>query len=85
MRNAMHHYTAVIGLVCGNLIGYFTEYATSYTYGPTQSIAYKSDTGPATVIIQGLGVGMLSTVPPVAFIVMSILGTYYLSGTYGIA
>eukprot|EP01006_Ploeotia_vitrea_P040888 TRINITY_DN66469_c9_g10_i1.p1 TRINITY_DN66469_c9_g10~~TRINITY_DN66469_c9_g10_i1.p1 ORF type:complete len:835 (+),score=497.13 TRINITY_DN66469_c9_g10_i1:60-2564(+) len=76
------------GLVCGNAIGYFTEYATSYTYWPTQSIARKSDTGPATVMIQGLGVGMLSTVPPVIFIVATILGTYYISaphGVYGVA
>mmetsp|Transcript_6760 Transcript_6760/g.7554 ORF Transcript_6760/g.7554 Transcript_6760/m.7554 type:complete len:841 (-) Transcript_6760:300-2822(-) len=75
----------VIGLVCGNLIGYFTEYATAYTYRPTKSIAEKSDTGPATVIIQGLGVGMLSTVPPVVFICASILGAFALAGIYGIA
>ena len=72
----------IMGLVCGNLIGYFTEYATSYTYWPTQSIAQKSDTGSATVIIQGLGVDMLSTIPPVFFIVATILGSYYASGSF---
>lgn len=75
----------MIGLLCGNLIGYFTEYATSYTYWPTQSIAHKSDTGPAPVIIQGLGVGMLSTVPPVIFIVVSILASHQLADIYGIS
>jgi len=75
----------VIGLVTGNLIGYVTEYSTSYTEYPTRSIADKSSTGPATVIIQGLGVGMLSTVAPCLFIVIAILASYYLSRVYGIA
>jgi len=75
----------VIGLVTGNLIGYVTEYATSYTEYPTRSIADKADTGGATVIIQGLGVGMLSTVAPCFFIIFAILLSYYLSGIYGIA
>jgi len=78
----------IIGLFCGNFIGYFTEYATSYTYYPTQSIAIKSNTGPATVLIQGLGVGMLSTVPPVFFVVVTILAAYYIGephGFYGIS
>jgi K(+)-stimulated pyrophosphate-energized sodium pump len=76
----------VIGLVCGNLIGYTTEYATSFTYPPTVSIAKKADTGAATVIIQGLGVGMLSSVPPVLFMFLTILSTYYIAGSdYGVA
>jgi len=75
----------VVGLVTGNLIGYFTEYATSYTEWPTRSIAEKTKTGSATVIIQGLGIGMLSTIPPVIFLVIAILASYYLSGIYGIA
>lgn len=75
----------LVGLVCGCLVGYCTEYATSYTYAPTQSIARKSDTGPATVVIQGLGLGMLSCVPPVVAIVASILAADQLASTYGIA
>jgi H(+)-translocating pyrophosphatase len=74
-----------IGLVAGVTIGTATEYATSFSYFPTQSIARKSLTGPATVVIQGLGVGMLSTVPPVLVVFASILGTFALSGVYGIA
>jgi len=77
--------TVLIGLLTGNAIGFATEYATSYTEPPTVSIADKSYTGPATVIIQGLGVGMLSTVPPVLCIVIAILAAHALVGVYGIA
>merc|ERR1712127_762753 len=51
----------LIGLLCGILIGFLTEYCTSYAFAPVKSIARSGNTGPATVIIQGLGVGMLST------------------------
>jgi len=83
-------FCVLIGLFCGNAIGYATEYATSYTYYPTQSIAQKSDTGPATVLIQGLGVGMFSTVPPVLLVAGTMLASYYVSngnghGFYGVA
>jgi K(+)-stimulated pyrophosphate-energized sodium pump len=75
----------VIGLVAGVLIGQVTEYFTSYSYWPTKSITDAGVTGPATVIIQGLGVGMISTVFPVIIIVATILGCNALSGEYGIA
>lgn len=74
-----------IGLVAGVLIGQVTEYFTSYSYWPTQSITDAGVTGPATVVIQGLGVGMISTVLPVLIIVASILGCDALAGEYGIA
>lgn len=75
----------VIGLVAGVLIGQVTEYFTSYSYWPTQSITDAGVTGPATVIIQGLGIGMISTVFPVLIIVATILGCDALAGSYGIA
>ena len=62
-----------IGLACGILIGQATEYFTSYSYWPVTSITAAGVTGPATVIIQGLGVGMISCVPPVLIIVTTIL------------
>eukprot|EP00286_Rhodomonas_abbreviata_P027491 CAMPEP_0181312132 /NCGR_PEP_ID=MMETSP1101-20121128/13524_1 /TAXON_ID=46948 /ORGANISM="Rhodomonas abbreviata, Strain Caron Lab Isolate" /LENGTH=882 /DNA_ID=CAMNT_0023418943 /DNA_START=24 /DNA_END=2672 /DNA_ORIENTATION=- len=74
-----------IGLVAGNLIGAFTEYCTAYSEAPTQSIAEKSLTGPATVIIQGLGVGLLSTAFPMFVLVVTVIATNALSGRYGIA
>jgi K(+)-stimulated pyrophosphate-energized sodium pump len=52
---------------------------------PSQSIAKASETGPATVIIAGLAVGMFSTVPPVLFIVAAIVASLALSGIYGVA
>jgi K(+)-stimulated pyrophosphate-energized sodium pump len=74
-----------IGLFAGVLIGQITEYFTSYHYWPTKSITKAGITGPATVIIQGLGVGMISTAFPVLVIVATILGCDALSGSYGIA
>ena len=52
----------LIGLGCGMAIGKFTEYFTSFDYDPVVSIKDRGRTGPATVVIQGLGVGMISTV-----------------------
>jgi K(+)-stimulated pyrophosphate-energized sodium pump len=74
-----------IGLVAGDLVGSATEYATSYAYAPTKSISLAGKTGSATVIIQGLGVGMLSCFPPVAVIVVAIVACDILAGGYGIA
>ncbi|GKY94850.1 hypothetical protein MPSEU_000450000 [Mayamaea pseudoterrestris] len=75
----------IIGLVAGILIGQITEYFTSYEFWPVQSITAAGITGPATVIIQGLGVGMISTVLPVLVIVATILGCDALASQYGIA
>jgi len=75
----------VIGLFSGALIGQITEYFTSYSYWPTQSIAKAGLTGPGTVVIQGLGIGMISTVFPALVIVITILACNELSSSYGIA
>mmetsp|Transcript_30389 Transcript_30389/g.43084 ORF Transcript_30389/g.43084 Transcript_30389/m.43084 type:complete len:761 (+) Transcript_30389:101-2383(+) len=75
----------VIGLVAGICIGQVTEYFTSYSYYPVKSITDAGVTGPATVIIQGLGMGMISCVFPVLILVIAILGCEALSGQYGIA
>jgi len=75
----------VIGLFAGIMIGQVTEYFTSYSYGPVKSITDAGITGPATVIIQGLGIGMISCVFPVLIIVATILSCDALAGGYGIA
>jgi Na+/H+-translocating membrane pyrophosphatase len=75
----------IIGLAAGVMIGQVTEYFTSYSYYPVRSIADAGVTGPATVIIQGLGIGMVSTVFPVLIIVATILGCDALAEEYGIA
>ncbi len=72
----------VIGLLVGIVIGKATEYFTSEAYAPTQKIAQNAETGPATVIISGLGIGMVSTVIPVLAVSLGIILSY-LSATAG--
>jgi K(+)-stimulated pyrophosphate-energized sodium pump len=66
----------VTGLVTGILIGKSTVYFTSHGYKPTQRIADQAKTGPATVIIGGLGVGMISVLPPVILVCVGTLLSY---------
>ncbi len=73
------------GLAAGTIIGSLTEYYTSSEYKPVKSIADATLTGPATVIIAGLGVGMYSTGFPVLIISIAILLAYATGGLYGIA
>jgi K(+)-stimulated pyrophosphate-energized sodium pump len=73
------------GLIVGMIIGYLTEIYTSGDYKYVKRIAQQSNTGAATTIISGLGVGMLSTVAPVLFIALAILVSYKAAGLYGIA
>ncbi len=73
-------WAVISGLVAGVLIGFFTEYYTSDTYKPTQKLSSSSQTGSATIIIDGLALGMLSTAIPVIIIGISVLFSYYISG-----
>ncbi|MCQ2162272.1 MAG: sodium-translocating pyrophosphatase [Bacteroidales bacterium] len=66
-------FSVVSGLVAGVVIGKATEYYTSHSYKPTQKLAESSATGPATVIISGVGLGMLSTAIPVIAIAAAII------------
>lgn len=68
------------GLFAGVLVGYFTERFTSDSYKPVQGIAAEARTSPATVIIEGLAVGMNSTVPIVITVAAAIMASYYLAG-----
>ena len=75
-------YLAILaGLLAGVLIGLFTEYYTSDTYKPTQKIAESSQTGTATLIISGLGTGMMSTIFPILIVGAAILVAYFCSAT----
>ena len=75
----------VAGLVAGTIIGLATEYFTSYSYRPTQRVSAASETGAATVIIQGIASGMLSTLIPVICVSVAILLAYWFAGFYGVA
>ena len=81
----------VAGLIAGTAIGLITEYYTSDEYKPVRGIAKAAETGPATVIISGLGVGMFSTLLPLLVICAAILTAFLVSGgttgfgLYGIA
>lgn len=68
--------SVICGLLAGIIIGQGTEYYTSHSYRPTQKIAHSAATGPATVIISGLGLGMISTSIPVITIAFAILLSY---------
>lgn len=68
--------SVIAGLLAGVIIGKATEYYTSHSYKPTQDLAESSQTGPATVIINGIGLGMISTCIPVVTIVVAILISY---------
>ncbi len=73
------YFAVLSGLVAGVAIGYFTEYFTSDNYGPTRDLAKTSLTGPATIIIGGISLGMMSTVIPVVIIGISVLLSFYMS------
>lgn len=68
--------SVVVGLLAGIIIGQSTEYYTSHSYRPTRKLAESSGTGPATVIISGVGLGMISTAIPVITIVAAIILAY---------
>lgn len=68
--------SVIVGLIAGIIIGQSTEYFTSHSYKPTRKLAESSSTGPATVIISGVGLGMISTAIPVITIVVAIILAY---------
>jgi K(+)-stimulated pyrophosphate-energized sodium pump len=78
-------FSVVTGLVAGVIIGQGTEYYTSHSYKPTQKIAESSQTGAATVIIKGIGTGMISTMIPVVTISVAILLSYLCANGFSLS
>ena len=78
-------WVVLTGLVAGQIIGTSSEVYTSYEYKFTRDIADQAQTGPATVIISGLGLGMVSTLVPAVVIVVAMWLANDLAGTYGVA
>ena len=77
--------SVISGLLAGVIIGKATEYYTSHSYRPTQTLAKSSQTGPATIIIHGVGLGMVSTCIPVVSIVCAIILSYLFAIDFNIA
>ena len=78
-------FAVVIGLIVGIVIGQSTEYYTSQSYKPTKRLSESGKTGPATVIISGVGLGMISTAIPVIAVVAGIILSYWLASGFDFA
>ena len=78
-------WVVLVGLVAGQLIGTASEYYTSYEYSPTKKLAEQAETGPATIMIGGLGLGRVSTVIPGLVVVIAMWLSYELADVYGVA
>ena len=78
-------WVVLVGLVAGQIIGTASEYYTSFEFKPTKNLANQAQTGPATIIIGGLGLGMLSTVIPGLIIVVAMWIANSMADTYGVA
>lgn len=77
--------SVVVGLLVGIVIGQSTEYYTSQSYKPTKKLAESGKTGPATVIISGVGLGMISTAIPVLAVVAGIILSYWFASGFDFA
>ena len=77
--------SVVVGLLVGIVIGRSTEYYTSQSYKPTRHLSESGQTGPATVIISGIGLGMLSTAVPVVAVVIGIIASYLFASGFDFA
>ena len=76
------YFAIIAGLIAGVLIGFFTEYFTSDNYKPTKNLASKALTGSATIMIGGIGLGMMSTALPIIIVVIAILVAFGASGGF---
>ena len=79
-ENSNVFWAVISGLLAGVLIGFFTEYYTSDSYKPTRKLAASSETGSATIIIDGIALGMMSTAIPVIIIGISVIISYFTAG-----
>ena len=77
--------SVVIGLLVGVVIGQSTEYFTSQSYRPTKRLSESGKTGPATVIISGIGLGMISTTIPVIAVVAGIILSYWFASGFDLS
>ncbi len=81
-ENFRLYFSILAGLLAGVLIGFSTEYFTSDTYKPTKNLAQKSQTGSATILIGGMGLGMMSTAVPIIIIAACVIASYAFAGGF---
>ena len=84
-ENINIYFSIISGLAAGVAIGFSTEYFTSDTYKPTRKLAEKSETGSATIIIGGVGLGMMSTAIPILIIAVCVIAAYSFAGGFASA
>ncbi|MDE7301252.1 MAG: sodium-translocating pyrophosphatase, partial [Clostridia bacterium] len=84
-RNFSPWIAAVLGIAAGIVIGIISEYYTSFDYKPTKGIAKASKEGSALTITEGMATGMISCMLPVVVLAVAVVGSYMVSGMYGIA
>jgi K(+)-stimulated pyrophosphate-energized sodium pump len=77
--------SVIAGLIAGIIIGQATEYYTSHSYKPTRNVAKSAETGPATVIISGMGLGLTSTCIPVITVVATIILSYLCANQFNVS
>ncbi len=78
-------FAAVLGIVCGSIIGFVSEVFTSTKFNPVKRLAERCQTGPAIAVTEGTAVGMQSTAVPVLVLAVSVVLAYHCAGVYGIA
>lgn len=81
-NNYIVFWAIISGLLAGVIVGFFTEFFTSDSYRPTRGISQSATTSPATVIIEGMSVGMLSTTASILTIAVAIVTSFYFSGGF---
>ncbi len=77
--------SVIVGLIVGIIIGKSTEYYTSHSFKPTRRVSESAETGPATVIISGIGLGMLSTAIPVLAVVVGIIFAFLFAAHFDLS
>lgn len=75
----------VVGIISGSIVGFASEYYTSGSYNPVKKLADRCRTGPATAVVEGTSVGMLSTAAPIIVLAIAIVLAFWAAGIYGVA
>jgi K(+)-stimulated pyrophosphate-energized sodium pump len=78
-------WVTIIGIACGTIVGFMSEYYTSSDYKPVQKLAENSQSGPALTVTDGIAIGMESTAIPIIVLAASIMLSYHIGGFYGVA